>query len=183
MKSSRPPSGTESEESDLPTESQTGQPQNPTAAPERRIFQVIRETVQRELRVFSGPLPPPEVLAAYEKVFPGCAKSIVEMAQKEQAHRHEQDSGDLTLAKRGQLIGGGLALVAVLGAIYLVAHDKSISGLSVLGAVVVALGGAFVYDRYQRTHSPEAHTDRGEKAQEVRALPESETEAENPSGD
>ncbi len=40
-------------------------------------------------------------------------------------------------------------MIAVAGAIYLLAHDKSITGLSVLGAVVVAFGGAFIYDRYQ----------------------------------
>ena len=44
-------------------------------------------------------------------------------------------------------------MVALLGAIYLLAHDKSITGLSVLGTVVVAFGGAFVYDRYQRAQS------------------------------
>jgi hypothetical protein len=31
-------------------------------------------------------------------------------------------------------------------------NDKSTAGLTVWGAVVVAFGGAFIYDRYQRSH-------------------------------
>jgi hypothetical protein len=46
------------------------------------IVRVVHEAIREELRFFSGPLPPPEVLAEYNKVFPDCAKMIVEMAQR-----------------------------------------------------------------------------------------------------
>jgi uncharacterized membrane protein len=119
------------------------------------LGQMVHEAVREQRRFFSGPLPPPEVLAEYNKVFPDCAKMIVEMAQREQQHRHaiedRESQAAHTLARRGQLIGGVLAVVAVVGAIYLLAHDKSITGLSVMGAVVATFGGAFVYDRYQRS--------------------------------
>jgi uncharacterized membrane protein len=122
----------------------------PESAP---IVREIHQAVREELRFFSGPLPPPDVLAEYNRVFPDCGKAIVEMAQKEQQHRHDHEAqqikAEYTLARRGQLIGATLAMIAVAGAIYLLAHDKSITGLSVLGAVVVAFGGAFIYDRYQ----------------------------------
>jgi uncharacterized membrane protein len=141
----------------------------------RTIRQVVRSEVRSELRVWSGPLPPPEILAQYNEVFPGCGKVIVDMAQKEQEHRHtSEDRGaeaDIKLASRGQLIGGALAIVAVLGAIYLLAHDKSITGLAVLGTVVVAFGGAFVYDRYQRAQSANLEEkDTGKDTQELEAI-------------
>jgi len=147
---SREASGSEKERAQS-TEESPGAP--PSAVESRRIVRVVQEAEHQEL-LFAGPLPPPELLAEYNKVFPGCAEAIVEMAQKEQQHRHSRESrlseADFTLARRGQLIGATLAIVAVVGAIYLLAHDKSITGLSVLGAVVATFGGAFVYERYQR---------------------------------
>lgn len=71
------------------------------------------------------------------------------------------------------------------GAIYLLAHDKSVTGLAVLGTVVAAFGGAFVYDRYQRPQPDEKPNaaeaeDRGRKTQELMAPPVSDfSESEN----
>jgi uncharacterized membrane protein len=142
-----------------------------------RIVGVIHEAVRQELRFFSGPLPPPEDLIQYNQVFPDCGKAIVEMAQKEQDHRHaiedRQSIGDLTLAKRGQIFGGILALIAVCGAIYLLANGESASGLAVLGGVVASFGGAFVYDRYQKAHThkeSDADENQGRTTQELRAI-------------
>ncbi len=127
------------------------------AAPPQTREEGVSVDLRRELEFFSGPLPPPQLLVEYNKVYPECAKEIVQMAREEQRHRHQtedqQVKGDVTLAKRGQLIGGALALAAVLGGIYLIAHDKPISGLSILSGVVVAFGGAFIYDRYQHARS------------------------------
>jgi len=116
---------------------------------ERVIQQVVRET-----KIFSGPLPPPDMLAAYNQVFPGCAERIVTMAEKEQGHRHQTESTDLTgtiaLARRGQLIGAVLASIALFGGIYLVANDKDIQGFSLILGDVLLFGGAFVYDRFRK---------------------------------
>jgi uncharacterized membrane protein len=45
---------------------------------------------------FSGPLPPPEALSQYESISNGLAERIVQMAEREQAHRHEQEKQALT---------------------------------------------------------------------------------------
>jgi uncharacterized membrane protein len=82
------------------------------------------------------------------------------MAQKEQAHRHSlenrQTDADISLACRGQFFGWVLALVAVCGAIYLLAKGESTTGLVLLGGVVASFGGAFVYDRYQKSQSAQS---------------------------
>jgi uncharacterized membrane protein len=143
-----------SKEPDQATETETVE----TPKPEK-LSRVIHEAIQLELRSsFSGPLPPPQILRGYNEIIPDGAERLLQMAEKEQAHRHRQEEreadGDLTLAKRGQLIGGGLALIAVVGAIYLLATGKSVTGLAVLGAVVAAFGTAFVYDRIRSKPSP-----------------------------
>ena len=170
------------------TEAIAGSPerqQTRTRPTSERLAGVVHAAARQELSFFSGPLPPPEDLIKYNDVFPDCGKTIVEMAQKEQSHRHNTDNrrldSDITLAKRGQLIGGLLALVAVVGAIYLLAHDKSITGLSVLGGVVLVFGGAFVYDRYHKSRpSEESDEDQNEsrKPQELRVT-EPPTESED----
>jgi uncharacterized membrane protein len=115
------------------------------------------------------------MLADYNQAFAGCAERIVAMAEKEQQHRHETESRDLkgaiALASRGQFIGAGLALIALLGGIYLVAHDKDIQGFSLILGDVLLFGGAFVYDRFQK-RSDATQTDE-EDAEASKQLPSS----------
>lgn len=40
---------------------------------------------------YSGPLPPPSLLADFEKVLPGSAERIFQYSEREQQHRHEMD--------------------------------------------------------------------------------------------
>jgi uncharacterized membrane protein len=108
-----------------------------------RLAGVVHAAVREELSYFSGPLPPPDDLIKYNEVFPDCGKTIVEMAQKEQAHRHgienrladaqvRESDADIKLRSRGQIFGWILALVLVCGAIYLLAKGESATGLTVL---------------------------------------------------
>jgi uncharacterized membrane protein len=75
------------------------------------------------------------------------------MAEKEQAHRHEVESADskgsLTLASRGQLIAGGLAVIALLGGLLLVIMNNDVQGFSVIVGDAVLFGGAFIFDRFR----------------------------------
>lgn len=52
---------------------------------------------------FSGPIPPPEMLAQYNAVLPNGADRIVKMAEDQSAHRRRVES-------RGQIFGFALAL-------------------------------------------------------------------------
>lgn len=71
-------------------------------------------------------------------------------------HDDSRTAIDFLLAKRGQLIGAGLALVFLVGGIFLIAIDKSVQGFALIGGAAAAFGGAFVYDRYQRAREPAA---------------------------
>ena len=115
---------------DPPVRDQSGALETVESQPSGQIARVIRQAVRSELRLFAGPLPPPDLLKEYNEAFPGCAERIVAMAEKEQQHRHEtskqETSAEILLARRGQLIGAALAAIVLLGGIYLVANDKSI---------------------------------------------------------
>ncbi len=45
--------------------------------------------VQKGLAVFTGPLPPPEVLAKYDDIQEGFADRIITMAEKQSEHRRD----------------------------------------------------------------------------------------------
>lgn len=50
-----------------------------------------KEEIVSMIRVFSGPLPPANEFAEYDKVCPGAAKSILDMAMSQQSHDHEME--------------------------------------------------------------------------------------------
>lgn len=41
--------------------------------------------------MMSGPLPPPQMIAAYEDVLPGSAERILSMAEQAQKQRHDRE--------------------------------------------------------------------------------------------
>lgn len=91
---------------------------------------------------FSGPLPPPELLAEYDAVLPGGADRIVSMAENQSAHR-------LRMESRGQAFGFLIALVAILGGIGLILDGKSAAGLVPLIGALGGLAGIFVYGEFR----------------------------------
>ncbi len=104
------------------------------------------------LQGFAGPLPAPEILAAYDEVLPGLAERIVRLTEREQQHRHELEKGELAFLQQrahaeatrlsvGQWAGLGLACVLVMAGIlfgYLGNHVAM--GLVLLPALFEAIG-------------------------------------------
>jgi uncharacterized membrane protein len=88
----------------------------------------------------SGPLPPPSELQEFEKISPGAAARIIEMAEREQAHRHRMEElstqadiehrdelarnqlatakGVLSSDRLGQILGFVIATFATAGCIF-----------------------------------------------------------------
>ena len=112
---------------------------------------VVRQT--ETLQISSGPLPDPETLGKYDKVYPGLAKCIVESFESEYRHRHEMevialkvDVSALELdhsdIKRGQLLGFLISIVGIVvgGVLVYFHHDVagSVIGASGLASVVAA---------------------------------------------
>jgi uncharacterized membrane protein len=106
----------------------------------------------------SGPLPAPNVLLEYDKNHPGFAERIMVMAEKEQSHRHVQESSIvqadivvnkeiLTERKRGQYLAFGIAVIAISAGTYAGINGASLAGSIIGGGGVVGLVSAFLYNR------------------------------------
>jgi uncharacterized membrane protein len=67
------------------------------------VIRAVTESVS-----FSGPLPPPEVLRAYEEMMPGTAARITEMEEGQSAHRRQREQ-HLTAAAIQEMQSSGEA--------------------------------------------------------------------------
>ncbi|MEB5837058.1 DUF2335 domain-containing protein [Pantoea dispersa] len=109
----------------------------------------------------SGPLPDPDELGRYEKVSPGFAREIMEMAKAEQRHRHTHlskgQAGAIWRDRIGQIFG--LICVFVFSYIAYEMIQKGAYGWAtgLLGVELVALTGVFVMGR-QTKSAPTAPT-------------------------
>lgn len=111
---------------------------------------VARQIVSKSA-YFSGPLPPPELLAAYEDVHPGLAERIVAMAEKEQTFGHEITRAALNAENDEHRRGQHYALIGSIGA-FLCSFGLGVVGATaaasvVGGATVVGLVTAFILGR------------------------------------
>ena len=111
---------------------------------------------------WSGPVPPPESLAAYEKVVSGAAERILALAEREAAARIEQTKADHEAdcaarmkdladyharTTRGQFIGALVALSFMVGAVVCALCDQTAIGVTLVGATIVGLVNAIVSPR------------------------------------
>lgn len=104
-----------------------------------------------EERRFSGPLPPPEYLAEYEKTLPGLPDRIMKMAEKQVDHRIDMEK---TIATKkfsqstlGQILGA--ALIVFFGYI---AYDLAMNGhdnaaIAIGVTTVISLAVVFVLNK------------------------------------
>jgi uncharacterized membrane protein len=78
---------------------------------------------------WSGPLPPPAALEQFERSSPGAAGRILDMAEREEDHRHAQEQAmldsDVAARTRGQWMAFLVALVIIAGGIWLIYKANS----------------------------------------------------------
>jgi len=139
------------------------------------IQQILITAIAVHEERHSGPLPPPRQLAEYDKAVPGGAERIFQMAEREQAHRHEIQRSEAQLRQttiqhiksregRGQHYGAALAFgVLLLGTLMTVlGHVGPAVGL--VGTTMAAIAGVFVIR--QRQKKPRMPLDEDDKSRE-----------------
>lgn len=113
-------------------------------------------TAAIQFQSWGGPLPPPEMLRQYEQVVPGFGESLLEMAQRQEAHRQHLErivvEGGSRRASQGLWVGAALSVILIVFAFILgLRHDQVAA--SVLGSVdVVGLATVFVVGKREQRH-------------------------------
>lgn len=117
----------------------------------------------------SGPLPSPRQLREYEATVGGGAERIFQMAEREQQHRHamqKNDAGfrDTAFAhiqrreRRGQTIGGLLALSVLILSAYMTSLDHSTAAASLAGTTLIGIAAVFVTGHKKKESQPKKET-------------------------
>lgn len=116
------------------------------AAFESRSFS--GEVVRQSFSLRSSPYPAPDELAEYEQIHPGFTDRMLGLAERETAHRIEnearQTSATIELAKRGQILAFVVVMTLVGGGIAGILTGHSIAGLAGMILAAATLAGAFV---------------------------------------
>lgn len=109
---------------------------------------------------YSGPLPPPGMLAGYDDICPGAADRIIGMAEKEQLHRHDMDRRIVRGAERhslyGLVAGTFIASLGFICATVLGCYGQYGLAAAWFAGTVGPVIGIAVYGIYQRRKQDEA---------------------------
>ncbi|MFQ5751605.1 MAG: DUF2335 domain-containing protein [bacterium] len=96
---------------------------------------------------FSGPLPHPALLNAYNEIVSNGGERIFKMAEKEQAHNHRIIEKEQIRKNRAQIFGFIIIIVSIIGGIILVGLDKNILGFGVFFSGLTAVVLAYIYGK------------------------------------
>ena len=111
-------------------------------------------------QVYQGPIPHPSILAGYENVVPGAADRILQMAEREQQHRHKSDQTlinaeiedarqDRYEARLGQIFGLVIGLSAIITGGVTAVRGAQIAGAFISSSGVAGLAAVFIVGRNQ----------------------------------
>lgn len=100
---------------------------------------------------FSGPIPPPALLQQYNQIIPNGADRIMQMAERQSAHRESLElmvvTGNVKAQTRGTLYAFIICMVVILGGLWLLYTGKSIVGLVTILGSLATLAGVFIVGR------------------------------------
>ncbi len=107
-------------------------------------------------QTYTGPIPPPSILADFEKICPGMADRIMTLAEKDAEHVRKYNETHLLLAKdhqrderhatcRGQWMSFILMLSFILCGFILIILDKKITGTIFGSVAMIGALGSLVY--------------------------------------
>jgi len=68
-------------------------------------------------QIFQGPLPPPNILEEFERIKPGTAQEIIEMASREQEHQIFMEKSKINYANKNLIFNFILGLIGQIGTI------------------------------------------------------------------
>ncbi len=103
---------------------------------------------------FSGPIPPPALLAKYNEVIPNGAERIMAMAERQSAHRERLEArggdGNVSSQTRAGYFTFIVLVIAIIGGMFLLHEGKSVVGLSTIIASIGGVAGVFFYSKREQ---------------------------------
>lgn len=108
-----------------------------------------RDDLIATMEMYSGPIPHPDILKGYQKLYPDAAKRIIENGVQESEHRRNLETK--RQRRRGHLayicLWGGLIITTIflLSSFYLILNDHTVIGSIFAGTSFLALIGT-VFD-------------------------------------
>lgn len=145
----------------------------------RREIRVAERPDERSVSVsetslrFSGPLPHPDILQAYESVGAGFAERIVTMAESQSEHRKKLEKevvkSDTLRATLGLVFAFLIVVLSILSAVYLAIHDKTAAALAIAGGSLFSVVGAFIYQKSERSGNTPETSESSEKEESPRS--------------
>lgn len=107
-----------------------------------------------EAEYFSGPVPPPSLLARYNDVVPNGAERILAMAERQSAHRESIEAqviaGNISIQKQGNLRAFIISMTVILGGIYVMATGKSGWGFAAILTSLASIASVFVVAKIEQ---------------------------------
>lgn len=101
-----------------------------------------------EISHYQGIIPPPDHIELYNKIIPNGADRIMQMAERQQAHRIEIEftvvKSQQKQSERGQLFGLILGITGLLIAACLALNGHETTGSIIGGSTVISLVSVFV---------------------------------------
>jgi uncharacterized membrane protein len=121
------------------------------------LRQIVRQEIRQEISVsstFSGPLPPPDILARYNDAVPDGAERIIALAERQAAHRMALESRvvDADIKRSNLGLGAGLlvALAGLFASFLMVDRGNAVAGAVVASLDLAGLVAVFVYGTVSR---------------------------------
>jgi len=125
---------------------------------------------------FVGPVPPPALLEHYNRISPGFAERVINMAEEEALHRRQQENQSLQAqiaagerqseanvahqrevqrafareTRLGQWLAFCIGIAAIGAGSYVAAREAQVAGAFIGSGGVVGLVSVFIYGRKQR---------------------------------
>ncbi len=103
--------------------------------------EVVR--LEQQVSFYSGPLPPPEMMRAYEDIHPGSADRILTLVEQEQKQRAFYEN-------RGLIFGFVAAICLIALSAYVVSLGFAWQSVGVVIGSIAGTAGTFVYSNRAR---------------------------------
>ena len=123
---------------------------------------VVATAFSAEMRSYSGPIPPPDLLKQYDEIAPGTASRIIAMSERQSEHRMSLEKkvveSGISRSTAGLICGFLIACVFAGSGVWVASMGHPAAGATIATASVVGLVGVFV------TGTLSQRSERNEKA-------------------